>query len=193
LRTACSSRSDVGRVVDVGLHHGGVGPQPAGPQHPVGGQPGHQRGVELPDDLGAGATDQLDQRGRMRHRPVQADAAAPPPRQRVGDLSTPALVAEPVPVFQVQQPQQRIDRDRRATKPSAEQGPPRRQEPVVVQVGVDLGQLGGQPLGSSGSNASHNLAWGSVSRSTAHLQHLEVTTVSFNHKPNTGHWCLPCS
>jgi hypothetical protein len=29
----------------------------------------------LLDDLGAGATDQLDQRGRVRHRPVQADTA----------------------------------------------------------------------------------------------------------------------
>jgi hypothetical protein len=52
-------------------------------------------------------------------------------------LSYPKLVA----VFQVQQPQQRVDRDRRAAQPAVEQRPPRRDEAVVVQVGVDLGQL----------------------------------------------------
>jgi hypothetical protein len=76
----------VGRVVDVGLHHGGVEPQLAAPQQLVGGQLGQQRLVELRDDLRAGATNQLDQRGRMRHRPVQAEAAEPPPPDRVGDL-----------------------------------------------------------------------------------------------------------
>jgi hypothetical protein len=40
----------------------------------------------------------------------------------------------------------------------------------------------GSRLASSGSNASHNVVCGSVSRSTAHLQRPEVTTVSFNHE-----------
>jgi hypothetical protein len=69
----------VGRVVDVGLDYRGVDPQLAGPQQPVAGQLRHQGGVQLLDHLGAGATDQLDQRGRMRHGPVQTDAAEPPP------------------------------------------------------------------------------------------------------------------
>jgi hypothetical protein len=53
-------------------------------------------------------------------------------------------------VLEVQQPQQRVDRDRRAAKPPVEQRPPRRDEALVVQVGVDLGQLGGQALGLLG-------------------------------------------
>jgi hypothetical protein len=40
----------VGEVVNVGLHHGGVDPQLAGPQQRAGGQLGHQRGVQLLDD-----------------------------------------------------------------------------------------------------------------------------------------------
>ena len=77
----------VGRVVDVGLHHRGIHPQLAGPQQLVGGQLGHQRLVELLDHLRSGATDQLDQRGRMRDGLVQAEAAEPPPPDRVGDLA----------------------------------------------------------------------------------------------------------
>jgi hypothetical protein len=53
-------------------------------------------------------------------------------------------------VFQVQQPQQRVDRDRRATQPPVKQGSPRGDEALVVQVGVDRLQLGGQPLGLLG-------------------------------------------
>jgi hypothetical protein len=85
---------------------------------------------------------QLDQRGRVRHRPVQADAAEPPPADRVGHLPAQALIPKLVAVFQVQQPQQRVDRDRRAAQPAVEQRPPRRDEALVVQVGVDLGELG---------------------------------------------------
>jgi hypothetical protein len=53
-------------------------------------------------------------------------------------------------VLQVQQPQQRVDRHRRSTKVSVEQRPPRRDEALVVQVGVDTGEFGGQPLGLLG-------------------------------------------
>ena len=78
----------------------------------------------LLDHLGAGATHQLDQRGGMRHGPVQADAAEPPPPDRVADFSTQALVAQPVAVFQVQQSQQGVDRHRRTPQPAVEQRPP---------------------------------------------------------------------
>jgi hypothetical protein len=53
-------------------------------------------------------------------------------------------------VFQVQQPQQRVDRDRGTAQPSVEQGSPRRDEALVVQIGVDAGEFGGQPLGLLG-------------------------------------------
>jgi hypothetical protein len=86
----------------------------------------------------------------MRHRLVQAEAAEPPPPDRVGDLAAQALIPQPVAVLEVQQPQQRVDRDRRTTKPPVEQGPPRRQEALVVQVGIDRLKLGGQLPGLLG-------------------------------------------
>jgi hypothetical protein len=136
----------VGRVVDVGLHHGGVHPQLASPQQLAGGEFGHQGGVQLLDRLRAGSAHQLDQRGGMGHRPVQADPAAPPPADRVTDFLAQALIAELVAVLEVQQPQQGVDRDRWAAQPTVEQRPPRRDEALVVQEGVDLGELGGQAL-----------------------------------------------
>jgi hypothetical protein len=69
----------MGRVVDVGLDHGGVDPQLAGPQQLALGELGHQGGVQLLDHLRSGPADQLDQGGRMGHGPVQTDAAEPPP------------------------------------------------------------------------------------------------------------------
>jgi hypothetical protein len=57
-------------VVDVGLHHGGVHPQLAPTQQLAGDQLAEQGAIQLPDDLRAGATHQLDQRGGVRHRPV---------------------------------------------------------------------------------------------------------------------------
>ena len=39
-----------------------------------------------------------------------------------------------------------VDRDRRSAEAGREQPPPRRDEALVVQVGVDLGEFGGQPL-----------------------------------------------
>jgi len=86
----------------------------------------------------------------MRHLPLPADAAKPSPPNRIGDLAAQAFVAKAVAVLQVQQPQQRVDRDRRTAKPPVKQRPPRRDEALVVQVGVDLGQLGGQALGLLG-------------------------------------------
>jgi hypothetical protein len=84
------------------------------------------------------------------HGPIQADAAEPPPPDRIVDFSAQALVAQLVAVFQVQQPQQRVDWNRRPPQPAVEQPPPRRDEPVVVQVGVDADKFGGQPLGLLG-------------------------------------------
>jgi hypothetical protein len=134
----------VGREVNVGLHHGGVDPQLAGAQQLVGGQLAKQRTVEPLDHLRAGTVDQLDQGGRVRHRPLQPDPAKPAPADRVADLPAQGLVAELVAVFQVQQPQQRGDRDRRAAQPGGKQRPPRRDEAFVVEVGVNLGELGRQ-------------------------------------------------
>ena len=63
------------------------------------------------------------------------------------------------------------------------------QDQPARQVGVDLASSAGSRLTSSGSSTSHKVRpdCGSVARSTAHLQDLEVTTVSFNHNPARGH------
>jgi hypothetical protein len=49
-------------------------------------------------------------------------------------------------VLEVQQPQQRVDRDRGTAKPAVEQHPPRLEEALIVQVGVNLGQLSREAL-----------------------------------------------
>jgi len=133
----------IGRVVDVGGDHGGVDAQFAATQQLVAGELGHQRRVELLEDLRAGAADQLDQRGRVRHRLVQRDAGKAPPGDRVAHLPDQRLVAKLVAVLEVQQADHGRDRDRRAAQPLVEQRPPRRDEPLVVQVGVDPGELVG--------------------------------------------------
>ena len=107
----------VGGMVDVGLDDGGVDAQLAAAQDPLAGQLCQQRGVELVDRLGAGAADQLDQGGRVRHGLVQVDVAEPPPGDRVGDLAAQRPVAKLVAVLEVQQAQQGLDRDRGATQP----------------------------------------------------------------------------
>ena len=142
----------VGREVDVGLDDGGVDAQLTGAQQLVPCELAQQRRVELGDRLGAGPTDQLDQGGRVRHGLVQRDPAEPSPADRVADLPAQALVAKAVAMLEVQQPQQGGDRDRRAAQPGVKQRPPRRAEPLVVQVGVDLGQLGRQPAGLLGQH-----------------------------------------
>ena len=72
----------------------------------------------------------------------------------------------------------------RATKPSVEQGPPRRQEAFVIQVGVDRCEFGGQPSGLLGQQ---RLPQGQAGLLVGLTQHrpppaLEVTTVSFDPK-----------
>lgn len=113
----------VGGMVDVGRDDGGVDPERAAAQQLLAGELAKQRGVALGDHLRAGAADQLDQGRGMWHRRIQPDAAAPSPADRVGDLGAQRLVAELVAVLQVQQPQQRLDRHRRAAQPSGEQLP----------------------------------------------------------------------
>ena len=140
----------VGRKVDIGLDHGRVDAQLAGAQQLVTRELAQQRRVELLDRCRAGSADQLDQRGRMGHRLVQRDPAEPSPADRVTDLSAQALVAKAVPVLEIQQSQQRGGRHRRATQPLVEYRPPGGDEPLVVQVGVDLGQLLRQPAGLLG-------------------------------------------
>jgi len=100
----------VGRVVDVGLHHRGVHPQLAGAQQLVAGELAQQRGVELADDLRAGTAHELAEGGGVRDGLVQRDAAEPAPRDRVADLLTQALIAQAVPVLEVEQAQQGRDR-----------------------------------------------------------------------------------
>jgi hypothetical protein len=79
----------------------------------------------------------------VRHWLVQRDAAKPPPRDGVADLLAEGLVAELVAVLEVQQAQQGRDRDRGAAEPGVEVGVPGSGEALVVEVGVDGGELGG--------------------------------------------------
>jgi hypothetical protein len=114
----------VGGMVDVGGDDGGVDAELAGSQQLACDQLGQQRVVEPVDRLRAGAADQLDQGGRVRDGLVQADVAKPPPRDRVGDLLAQALVAELVAVFEVEQTQQGLDRERWAAQPGGKLCPP---------------------------------------------------------------------
>jgi len=72
---------------------------------------------------------------------VNGIPAEPTPAQRVRNLTAQRLVPELVAVLEIQQPQQCLRRNRRPSQPDAEQ---LRQgdEPLVVQVRIDLGQLG---------------------------------------------------
>jgi len=86
----------------------------------------------------------------VRDGPVQGDAAEPAPGDRVADLLAQALVAELVAVLEVQQAQQGRDRDRRAAQSGVEVRAPRGDEPLVVEVGVDVGELCGEAFGLVG-------------------------------------------
>jgi len=81
---------------------------------------------------------------------VQRDAAKPPPRDRSADLLAEGLVAELVAVLEVQQAQQGRDRDRGAAQPGGEVGVPGSGEPLVIEVGVDTGELVGEAFGLVG-------------------------------------------
>jgi hypothetical protein len=61
----------VGRVVDVGLHDGGIHAQLTGAQQLVGGELAQERGVELLDHARAGAAHELAEGGGVRDGPVQ--------------------------------------------------------------------------------------------------------------------------
>jgi hypothetical protein len=73
--------------------------------------------------LGPARPTSSGQGGRVRHGLVQADVAEPPPGDRVGDLAAQALVAKLVAMLEVQQPQQGLDRQRRAPQPGGKQRP----------------------------------------------------------------------
>ena len=86
----------------------------------------------------------------MRDGPVQGDAAEPAPGDRVADLPAQALVAQAVAVLEVQQAQQGRRRDRGAAQPRVEMPAPRGEEALVVEVGVDVGELCGEAFGLVG-------------------------------------------
>src|SRR5262249_33553394 len=56
------------------------------------------------------------------------DPTEAPPSERVGDLLAERLVAEPVAVLEVHQPQIRLDRDRRTSAPRGQPRAKRRKE-----------------------------------------------------------------
>ena len=127
-----------------------IHPQLAPAQQLVTRELAEQRGVELVDDLRAGASDQLAQGGGVGDGLVQGDAAKPPPGDRVCDLAAQALIAELVAVLEIQQAQQGRDRDRGAAQPRVEVPAPRGEEALVVEVGVDAGKLVGEAFGLVG-------------------------------------------
>jgi hypothetical protein len=184
----------VGGMVDVGGDDGGVDAQLAAAQQLAGRQLGQQRGVELAEHLWAGAADELAQRGRVWDGLIQGDAAEPPPGDRVGNLAAQRLVAELVAVLQVQQAQQGGDRDRRAAQPPVKQRPPRGDEPLVVQVGVDPGELNGQ---ASGLRRQQHLpgGWRRGGNTKHHKppEHSEGASSSFCHDATAIQEHPPCS
>jgi hypothetical protein len=62
-------------------------------------------------------------------------------RERVRDLPTQRLVAEPVPVLEVHQPQICLDRDRRPADPRRQPRAKRRHEAIVVEDHIHLPQV----------------------------------------------------
>ena len=135
----------IGRVDHVRADHRRIGPHPGGAQQllPRGlgpqclVQPGHRR---LPAPVG-----QLHQRRRMRHPPVQADPAEPPPGDRITDLPAQAFIAQPVPELEGHQPQVALDRDGRPPEHRVEVRRERREERRIIQQRIHPRQLLRQP------------------------------------------------
>jgi len=138
-------QAGVGGVVNVGRHHGGVGADFSHPQQLALGGLGQQGLVERLDHLAPTSGGDLHEGGRVRHLPVDADAAEQSPRDRVGHLGTHRLVPQPVAKLQEHQPQVRLDRGRRPPEDRVEVWAERGEERLVVQQRVHPGQLGRQP------------------------------------------------
>ncbi len=136
----------IGRIAHVGRHHRGIGPDPVGAQQLGLGGLGQKRLVEPVHRRRPAARRELHQRGRMRHRPVQRDAAKPPPGDRVGHLPAQRLIAQPVAKLQKHQPQIGLHWRRRPPYPRIEERHERGEERRVVQQRIDASQLLGQPL-----------------------------------------------
>ena len=136
----------IGRIAHVGRHHRGIGPDPVGAQQLGLGGLGQKRLVEPVYRRRPAARRELHQRGRMRHRPVQWDAAKPPPGDRVGHLPAQRLIAQPVAKLQKHQPQIGLHWCRRPPYPRIEERHERGEERRVVQQRIDASQLLGQPL-----------------------------------------------
>jgi len=135
----------IGRIGHIGRHHRGVHPDPGGAQQlrlrRLGQQgliePGHRR---RPVPGG-----QLHQRGRMRHQPVERYPAKPPPGDRIGDLPTQRLIAQPVAKLSRTSTADRSPSVSTAG-PSADQKRHKRCEKRrIIQQRINASQLFGQP------------------------------------------------
>jgi hypothetical protein len=156
----------VGWEVDVGLDHGGIDAQLAAAHELVGGELAEQHGVALGEHLRADPVHELAQRGGVRDGLIQRDAGKPPPRDRVADLPAQGLVAQAIPVLELQQPQQGWERDGWPPEGGGGVGAPGGEEPLVVEIGVDAGEFIGQACGWSGSKSSQRISGRVVMRSS---------------------------
>jgi len=139
-------QTGIGRIGHVRRHHRGIHPDPVGAQQLRFGRLGQQRLVEPGHRRRPTPRSQLHQRGRMRHRPVQRDPAKPPPSDRIGDLPTQRLIAQPVAELKKHQPQIRFHRRRRTTHPRVETRHERGEERLIREQRINASQLLGQPL-----------------------------------------------
>lgn len=80
----------------------------------------------------------------LRHRHAEGDVAEPPPRDGVGHLPAEDLVAELVAKLEEHHAQVGLDRSRPPALVGVEMRPIGLKERLVVQQGVDPGQLGRQ-------------------------------------------------
>jgi hypothetical protein len=116
---------------------------------------------------------------------VQRDAAEPAPRDRVANLAAEGLIAQAVPVLEVQQAQQGRDRHRGPPEPRGEVGAPRGGEALVVEVGVDAGEFVGQAGGLVGQQVvPGGQRWGG--RTNQQELQTTATIVSFSQNRSTA-------
>jgi len=139
-----SQQADVRGIVDGGLYHRRIDAQFAAPQElPLAGVL-DQEAVQLVHDLGPVLPSQLAERGRVRDRGVQRQMAETPPMQTVRHFPHQNLIAQPIPVLQVHQPQIRFDGYRRPADQRAEALQVRIEESLIRQVRIDGRQLGAE-------------------------------------------------
>src|SRR5208283_2245531 len=112
--------------------------------------------IESVDRGGPAPGGQLHQRRRMRHRPVQRNPAEPPPGDRIADLPTQRLIAQPVAELQEHQPQIGFHRRRGTPDPQVEKGTNGVKNAGSSNNASTRANSSGNFSSSGGSTASHS-------------------------------------